>query len=168
MSERKPDEKPKESNPAAGEEPSLFEEKPSTRHKRKSRLFLIIVMSAIGILIWPRGQIKGEALVQAERFTRMGLTSSGILKELLHRKGDLVKSELTVYGNDADYTFMLAEIVDDEMYFQAIDDKGKTIDVGSIRRVGKVEPGQNVSTQPVVPQAKPSPRQPGPKGTRGK
>jgi 3',5'-cyclic AMP phosphodiesterase CpdA len=78
------------------------------------------------------------------------------------RKGDLRKSALTVYGNDSDYAFMLAEIVGDEMYFQTINDKGVTLDVGSIRRVGNVSPNQNVTTQPVVPQAKPSPVQPGP------
>jgi 3',5'-cyclic AMP phosphodiesterase CpdA len=78
------------------------------------------------------------------------------------RKGDLRKSPLTVYGNDSDYAFMLAEIVDDEMYFQAISDKGTTLDSGSIRRAGDVRPGQNQTTQPVVPQAKPSPVQPGP------
>lgn len=65
------------------------------------------------------------------------------------------------------YAFMLVEIVGDEMYFQAITDKGMTLDVGSIRRVGNVEPTRNVTAQPVVPQAKPSPRQPGPKGTSG-
>ena len=83
------------------------------------------------------------------------------------RKGDLKKSALTVYGNDADYAFMLVEIVGDEMYFQSITDKGVTIDAGSIRRVGKVEPTSNVTSQPVVPQAKPSPTQPGPTKTSG-
>ena len=53
----------------------------------------------------------------------------------------------------------------DEMYFQSITDKGVTIDAGSIRRVGKVEPTSNVTSQPVVPQAKPSPTQPGPTKT---
>jgi len=78
------------------------------------------------------------------------------------RKGDLRKSALTVYGNDSDYAFMLVEIAGDEMYFQTINDKGATLDTGSIRRAGDVQPGQNVTTQPVVPQAKPSPVQPGP------
>lgn len=92
MNEGKPHEKPeKETNQATGEEPSLFEEKPSARNKRKSRLFLIIVISVIGIIFWPKSVIQGEALVQAERFTRMGLTSSGILRELLRKKGDVVK-----------------------------------------------------------------------------
>ena len=78
------------------------------------------------------------------------------------RKGDLQKSELTAYGNDSTYAFMLVEIVGDEMYFQTINDKGITIDAGSIRRAGDVKPNQGVTTQPVVPQAKPSPVQPGP------
>ena len=78
------------------------------------------------------------------------------------RKGDLRKSALTAYGNDTDYTFMLAEIVGDELYFQAINNKGTTLDSGSIRRAGTVTPNQGVTTQPVVPQAKPSPVQPGP------
>ena len=89
------------------------------------------------------------------------------------RKGDLRKSALTFYGNDAEYMFMIAEIVGDELYFQAINGKGQTIDTGSVRRAGNVKPTQNVTAQPVVPQAKPSPTQPGPKqpaatGTGGK
>ena len=78
------------------------------------------------------------------------------------RKGDLQKSSLTVYGNDSSYAFMLVEIVGDELFFQTIDDKGTTIDTGSIRRVGDVQPNQNQTAQPVVPQSKPSPVQPGP------
>ena len=82
------------------------------------------------------------------------------------RKGDLQKSSLTAYGNDSEYAFMLAEIVGDEMYYQAINDKGVTLDAGSIRRAGNVDPNRNVTTQPVVPQAKPSPVQPGPAKTK--
>ena len=80
------------------------------------------------------------------------------------RKGDLEKSTLTVYGNDSDYAFMLVEIADDEMYFQTISDKGTTLDAGSIKRAGDVQPTQNRTSQPVVPQTKPSPVQPGPAG----
>jgi predicted phosphodiesterase len=84
------------------------------------------------------------------------------------RPGDLRKSELTLYGNDREYMFMLVEIDGDEMFFQAINDKGVTIDAGSIRRAGNRPPTQNATTQPVVPQAKPSPTQPGPAtGTSG-
>jgi 3',5'-cyclic AMP phosphodiesterase CpdA len=79
------------------------------------------------------------------------------------RKGDLEKSALTAYGNDTDYTFMLVEVVGDELYFQAINHKGTTIDAGSVRRVGEVAPNPaKTTTQPVVPQAKPSPVKPGP------
>ena len=53
------------------------------------------------------------------------------------RKGDLRKSELTAYGNDSDYAFMLVEIDGDEMHFQTISDKGATLDAGSVRRTGK-------------------------------
>jgi hypothetical protein len=78
------------------------------------------------------------------------------------RRGDLRKSNLTVYGNDTDYTFLLVEIVGDELFFQAISDKGMTLDTGSIRRVGDVKPNPGTTTQPVAPQSKPSPVQPGP------
>jgi predicted phosphodiesterase len=78
------------------------------------------------------------------------------------RTGDLRKSALTVYGNDTDYAFMLAEIVGDELFFQTISDKGVTLDTGSIRRAGKIAPTGTSTTQPVVPQSKPSPVQPGP------
>jgi hypothetical protein len=79
------------------------------------------------------------------------------------RKGDLSKSDLTAYGNDSDYTFMRMEIVGDELFFQTVNQKGATIDTGSVKRVGKVEPAPGRTTQPVVPQAKPSPAQPGPR-----
>ena len=83
------------------------------------------------------------------------------------RRGDLQKSELTAYGNDTDYTFMLVEIDGDELFFQAINQKGVTLDTGSIRRVGKVEATPGQTAQPVVPQAKPSPTQPGPRQGSG-
>ena len=79
------------------------------------------------------------------------------------RKGDLRKSELTLYGNDSDYSFMLMEIDGDEMFFQTINQKGATIDTGSIRRVGKVEATPNRTTQPITPQSRPTPAQPGPR-----
>jgi len=77
------------------------------------------------------------------------------------RVGDLRKSALTAYGNDTDYTFMLLEVAGDELYYQAISDKGVTLDAGSIRRVGDAT-SEKTTTQPVVPQSKPSPVQPGP------
>jgi predicted MPP superfamily phosphohydrolase len=50
------------------------------------------------------------------------------------RRGDIGRSELTAKGFDDGYTFMLAEIVDDELHFQTISQKGQTIDAGTIRR----------------------------------
>jgi hypothetical protein len=81
------------------------------------------------------------------------------------RKGDLQKSDLTAFGDDREYAFMLMEIAGDELFFQTINQSGKTIDVGSVRRVG-TEPAPGRSTQPVVPQAKPSPVQPGPRQSK--
>jgi hypothetical protein len=53
----------------------------------------------------------------------------------------------------------------DELFFQTINQSWKSIDVGSVKRVGtQPEPGR--STQPVVPQAKPSPSQPGPRQSK--
>ena len=45
---------------------------------------------------------------------------------------------------------MLVEIVGDELYFQTLTETGKTIDSGSVHRVGKVEPTPNRTAQPVV------------------
>ncbi|MEO5858245.1 MAG: metallophosphoesterase [Pyrinomonadaceae bacterium] len=51
------------------------------------------------------------------------------------RKGDIQKnSGLTEKGYDVDLSFMLIEIVGDEMYFQVIARNGSTVDSGSIRR----------------------------------
>ncbi|MEQ1757306.1 MAG: metallophosphoesterase [Vicinamibacterales bacterium] len=77
------------------------------------------------------------------------------------RTGDLRKSELTAYGNDRDYAFILVEIAGDELFFQTINQKGATLDAGSIRRVGEITPTPTVTAQPVVPQA-PAPAQPQP------
>jgi hypothetical protein len=52
------------------------------------------------------------------------------------REGDLNKSPMTAAGNDSDYAFMLIEIDGDVMHFQTINDKGVTIDAGSVRRPG--------------------------------
>jgi hypothetical protein len=46
---------------------------------------------------------------------------------------------------------MIVEVVGDDMFYQAMTDAGKTIDSGSIRRIGKVEPTPNRTSQPVVP-----------------
>jgi 3',5'-cyclic AMP phosphodiesterase CpdA len=66
------------------------------------------------------------------------------------REGNIAPTELTAKGFDSGYTFMLVEVVGDDMYYQAITDTGKTIDSGTVHRVGKVEPTPNRTAQPVV------------------
>ena len=41
------------------------------------------------------------------------------------RRGNLGNSSMTAFGYDDGYTFMLAEIVDDELYFETITENGK-------------------------------------------
>jgi 3',5'-cyclic AMP phosphodiesterase CpdA len=51
------------------------------------------------------------------------------------RPGDIrPSSPLTARGFDTDYSFMLMEIVDDELYFQAISRQGETVDAGVLRK----------------------------------
>jgi predicted phosphodiesterase len=50
------------------------------------------------------------------------------------RRGDIQPAEFTAYGNDREYSFMLIEVTDKEMYFQCVDRLGKTLDKGSIVR----------------------------------
>ena len=51
------------------------------------------------------------------------------------RKGDInSRSGLTAFGYDDGYTFMLAEIVGDELYFQTITERGQTIDSGVVKK----------------------------------
>jgi hypothetical protein len=51
------------------------------------------------------------------------------------RKGDInPRSALTAFGYDTGYTFMLVEIVGDEMYFQVVNERQQTIDSGVIRK----------------------------------
>jgi Calcineurin-like phosphoesterase len=48
------------------------------------------------------------------------------------RKGDLTKTSLTDVGFDSDNAFMVAEIIDHTMYFNAISRTGKVVDSGII------------------------------------
>ena len=66
------------------------------------------------------------------------------------REGNITQTQLTAQGFDSGYTFMIVEIVGDDMYYQTITDTGKTVDSGQVHRVGKVEPTPNRTAQPVV------------------
>ena len=59
------------------------------------------------------------------------------------RKGDLRKTGMTAYGNDSDYAFMLVEIDGDVMHFQTINDKGVTLDSGTVQRPKKATTAKN-------------------------
>ena len=50
------------------------------------------------------------------------------------RHGNLHKTELTAKGFDTDCTFMLVDIVGDEMYFKTISRGGAAVDSGVIQR----------------------------------
>lgn len=50
------------------------------------------------------------------------------------RVGDIRRTDLTEAGFDSDYHFMLIEITDEELWFQAISRTGATIDAGTIPR----------------------------------
>jgi 3',5'-cyclic AMP phosphodiesterase CpdA len=50
------------------------------------------------------------------------------------REGNIGKTDFTAKGFDSDNAFLLAEIVGDQMFFQAISRTGKTIDFGDVRR----------------------------------
>jgi hypothetical protein len=69
------------------------------------------------------------------------------------RRGDLKPTNLTAKGWDQGYAFMLVEIVGDELFFQVIDEAGRHIDAGSVRRVGDSPQTPSRTTQPVAPGA---------------
>ena len=50
------------------------------------------------------------------------------------RKGNIGESDITAKGFDQGYTFMLVEIEKDSMYFQTIDETGRTVDSGVVQR----------------------------------
>jgi predicted phosphodiesterase len=56
------------------------------------------------------------------------------------RPGDLRKTGLTEVGNDRDQSFMIVEVDDNELHFQAITRTGKTIDSGTLTQQEKPKP----------------------------
>ena len=72
---------------AQEKEPALFEEKKEPPKKGRMKIFILVLAVLLGALFWPKPVIKGEAILQAERFARIGLSSPGMLKELLHQTG---------------------------------------------------------------------------------
>lgn len=56
------------------------------------------------------------------------------------RAGDLRKTNLTAVGYDKDLSFIAVEISGDDLYFQTISRTGATVDSGTIRRPGALQP----------------------------
>ena len=71
------------------------------------------------------------------------------------RQGDLLKSDLTAKGWDQGMTYMLVEIVGDDMTFQTLSPTGETIDSGTIHKMDVKTPE---GTRPVTTPATPAPR----------
>jgi predicted MPP superfamily phosphohydrolase len=78
------------------------------------------------------------------------------------RAGDITKTDLTAKGFDQGYTYMLVEIVGDDLSFQTLSATGQTIDSGAIH---KIEVKTPAGTRPVVTpvQGTPAPAAPGTK-----
>ena len=77
------------------------------------------------------------------------------------RKGDInPRTGLTAFGYDAGYTFMLVEIDGNQMFFQAITERGQAIDSGVVVKNARNEvvgtTGQS-ATKPQAAPAKPAP-----------
>lgn len=68
-----------------------------------------------------------ERVLPQQGITHFVIGSAGEL-----RKGDLTKTAMTDVGYDADNVFLVAEIIDKTMYFNAITRTGKVIDSGTI------------------------------------
>ena len=83
------------------------------------------------------------------------------------RRGDIDPTGLTAVGYDEGYGFMLVEIDGDNMYFVAVNEHGKTIDSGVVRKsqtdnrvIGTSgKPGPGAETGPAKPA--PAPAKPG-------
>ena len=50
------------------------------------------------------------------------------------RKGDINPTGLTAFGYDTGYTFMVAEVIGDELHYQVINQRGQTIDSGVVTK----------------------------------
>ena len=72
---------------APTEEPMLFEEKEDKKSTGWWRLVWVAGLCAGVFLFWPKGEIRGDAVLQAARFVKLDVASPGILKELFYEKG---------------------------------------------------------------------------------
>jgi len=94
MTDAKAPEKTQGNTPA--EEPILFEEKAEKRSTGWWRLVYVAGLCAVGFFFWPKGEIRGDAVLQAAKFVKLEVSSPGILKELLYEKGVSVKKGVVI------------------------------------------------------------------------
>lgn len=73
------------------QEPALFMEKQEQKHKGWRWVIWIIGISTVVFFLWPKGVIKGDAVLQASKFVRLDVSSPGILRDLFYEKGAYVK-----------------------------------------------------------------------------
>jgi len=91
-------------------EPNLFEE--PAKKKGKLGLFLLpFFLAAIFFVFWgPKGAIEGEALLKSDQMVQVGVVTPGVLRELLHKKGDEVKQgEILARFENKDISEALSE-----------------------------------------------------------
>lgn len=91
-------------------EPDLFEDMP--RKKGKTGIFLLLgILTGLFFIFWgPRNTIEGEAVLKSDHLVQIGAVTSGVLKELLHKKGDSVKAgEVLARFDNADISKELGE-----------------------------------------------------------
>lgn len=118
----------------SSEEPELFAEKPEKPGLGRLKIAGLVVILAAGIFLWPKGVIRGDAILQASSFSKIGLTSSGILKELFHEKGErLKKGELIARFEN---TGLLKEHEKQELFLEGLEEK-KGILLGKKEFYGK-------------------------------
>jgi 3',5'-cyclic AMP phosphodiesterase CpdA len=73
------------------------------------------------------------------------------------RAGDIIKTDLTAKGFDTGYTYMLIEIVGDDLSFQTLSPTGQTIDSGTIHKIDiKTPEGTRPITTPATKPAAPA------------
>jgi len=76
---------------APPKEPVLFEEKTEKKKTGVWRFVWVAGLCAVVFFFWPKGEIRGDAVLQAARFVKLDVASPGILKELFYEKGASVK-----------------------------------------------------------------------------
>lgn len=89
MTEKMSEPKKDESVP----EPKLFfEDSPPRKKTKKGKVIFCILLVLPAYLFWPRTVLQGDGVLQAKEFSKVGLASSGVLKEMFYQKGSYFKS----------------------------------------------------------------------------